>query len=87
MMSGNHIKTECNAKDNQKMHENNVNIHPSEQLLIVRLPLTLRGTYITWRMGFNPYFLMSRETYYRHAKVMKQKYGIDIKQEFKPVPD
>ena len=64
-----------------------VNITPSEQLQIIKLPLTLRGTYITWRMGFNPYFLMSRETYYRHAKVLKQKYGIDIKAEFKPLPD
>jgi len=64
-----------------------VNITPSEQLQIIKLPLTLRGTYITWRMGFNPYFLMSRETYYRHAKVLKQKYGIDIKAEFKPLAD
>lgn len=69
------------------MTDNIVEIHPSEQLLIARLPLSLRGTYITWRMGFNPYFMMSRETYYRHAKVMKQKYGIDIKKEYEHLPD
>lgn len=69
------------------MSENRVTLPPSEQLQIIKLPLSLRGTYITWRMGFNPYFMMSRETYYRHAKVMKQKYGIDIKEEFKHLPD
>jgi len=49
-----------------------------EQLLIIKMPLRLRGTYITWRCGIEPYFLMSRETYYRHARELSNKWGIDI---------
>ena len=50
-----------------------------DQLFLVRLPTNLRGTWITWRLGFNPYFLMSRETYYRHAKELAKKYGVEIR--------
>jgi dolichyl-phosphate-mannose--protein O-mannosyl transferase len=35
----------------------------AQQLTFLRLPVKLRGTYVTWLMGYNPYFLMSRETY------------------------
>ncbi|VVT01090.1 Phage X family [Marinobacter salarius] len=49
-----------------------------EQLTFLRLPVKLRGTYVTWLMGYNPYFLMSRETYYRHRQDLLSKYGIDI---------
>lgn len=48
-----------------------------QQLLLVRMPCRLRGTYITWLLGFAPYFLMSRETYYRHAEELATKYGIE----------
>ncbi len=50
-----------------------------QQLLLVRMPCRLRGTYITWLLGFDPYFLMSRETYYRHAEELATKYGIEIR--------
>lgn len=50
-----------------------------EQLFLIRLPLMLRGTWITWRMGFDPYFAMSRETFYRHARVLSSKYGVEIR--------
>ena len=50
-----------------------------QQLLLVRMPCRLRGTYISWLLGFDPYFLMSRETYYRHAKELASKYGIEIR--------
>lgn len=50
----------------------------SEQLLFLKLPVRLRGTYVTWLMGYNPYFLMSRETFYRHKAELLSKYGIDI---------
>ena len=52
---------------------------PEDQLFLVRLPTNLRGTWITWRLGFNPYFLMSRETYYRHATELKKKYDVEIR--------
>tara|TARA_R110000787_G_scaffold263032_2_gene368736 strand:+ start:4804 stop:5004 length:201 start_codon:yes stop_codon:yes gene_type:complete len=62
-----------------------VALSAEEQLLIIKMPLRLRGTYITWRLGFEPYFLMSRETYYRHARELSNKWGIDItKVEGKP---
>jgi hypothetical protein len=35
-------------------------------------------------MGFDAYFLMSRETYYRHAAVMQKKYGVEIRKAYKP---
>ena len=50
-----------------------------QQLLLVRMPCRLRGTYITWLLGFDPYFLMSRETYYRHARELSNDYGIEIR--------
>ncbi len=53
-------------------------LEPEEQLIIIRLPQNLRGTYITWRMGFDPYFLMSRETFYRHARELAKR-GIEIR--------
>lgn len=59
----------------------NITLTPEEQLLIVRLPQRLRGTWITWKIGCNPYFLMSRETYYRHVSELSSKYGIEIRQE------
>lgn len=49
-----------------------------EQLTFLRLPVKLRGTYVTWLMGYNPYFLMSRETYYRHKRELLSTFGIDI---------
>ena len=63
--------------------ENEVNkevtLTTEQQLLLVRMPCRLRGTYITWLLGFDPYFLMSRETYYRHAEELATKYGIEIR--------
>ena len=49
-----------------------------QQLTFLRLPVKLRGTYVTWLMGYNPYFLMSRETYYRHKRELLSTFGIDI---------
>lgn len=49
-----------------------------QQLQFLRLPVKLRGTYVTWLMGYNPYFLMSRETYYRHKRELLSNFGIDI---------
>ena len=57
----------------------NVTLTTEQQLLLVRMPCRLRGTYITWLLGFDPYFLMSRETYYRHAKELAKNYGIEIR--------
>lgn len=51
------------------------------QLIIARLPVNARGTWITWRVGLNPYFLSSRETYYRHVKIIQQITGININSE------
>jgi hypothetical protein len=62
--------------------DNNIVLTPEEQLIIIRLPVKLRGTYITWRMGVDPYFTMSRETYYRHANELSKKYGIEIRKAF-----
>ena len=56
-----------------------VTLSIEQQLLIVRMPCRLRGTYITWLLGFDPYFLMSRETYYRHAKELAKNYVIEIR--------
>lgn len=61
--------------------KDNIILAPSEQLEIIKLPTILRGTYITWRMGFDPYFLMSRETFYRHAKELK-KHGYEIRKKW-----
>jgi hypothetical protein len=61
-----------------------ITLDTSQQLFIVRLPLRLRGTYITWLMGFECYFMMSRETYYRHAQELL-KYGVDIRKEQSPL--
>lgn len=56
-----------------------IEITDAEALQVARMPLRLRGTWITWRLGFNPYFMMSRETYYRHYRELKERWGIDIK--------
>ncbi len=49
---------------------------------IACMPLTLRGTVLTWMIGLDPYFAMSRETYYRHYRILKKKWNIDIKCEY-----
>lgn len=59
------------------MLENEVVLSAEEQLKILRLPTKVRGTYVIWLMGFNPYFLMSRETFYRHKRELEF-YGVDI---------
>lgn len=59
--------------------KNEVTLTTEEQLFLLRLPCRLRGTWITWRIGFDPYFLMSRETYYRHAAELAKKYGVEIR--------
>ena len=59
-----------------------VTLTTDEQLFLVRLPCRLRGTWITWRLGFDPYFLMSRETYYRHAEELATKYDTEIRKNF-----
>lgn len=56
-----------------------INITAEEIIMVGRMPLSLRGTWITWKLGFNPYFMMSRETFYRHWAELKDNYGIDIK--------
>jgi hypothetical protein len=56
-----------------------ITLTTEEQLFLVKLPCRLRGTWITWRCGFDPYFLMSRETYYRHAEELAKKYDIEIR--------
>ena len=53
-------------------------IGAEEQLFALRLPPRVRGTYLLWVMGYDPYFLMSRETYYRHAQIIED-YGADIR--------
>lgn len=57
----------------------NIKLTDKEIVQIARMPLRMRGTYITWRAGLEPYFLMSRETYQRHRKWFKDELGIDIK--------
>ncbi len=59
-----------------------ITLTAEEVLFLIRLPLRLRGTWITWRTGFDPYFLMSRETFYRHARVLSAKYGVEIRKPF-----
>ncbi len=59
--------------------EQGVTLTPEDQLFLIRLPCKLRGTWVTWKLGFNPYFLMSRETYYRHANELADKYGVEIR--------
>jgi len=61
-----------------------ISLSAAQQLFIIKLPVRLRGTYITWLMGFDSYFLMSRETYYRHARELL-KYGVDIRKEESPL--
>lgn len=66
--------------DSSKPVRAEVTLDTEEQLFLIRLPL--RGTYITWRMGFEAYFLMSRETYYRHANELSKKYGVEIRKPY-----
>lgn len=61
------------------MLKNDITLTTEEQLFLIRLPCRLRGTWITWKIGFDPYFLMSRETYYRHAAELEKKYGVNIR--------
>lgn len=63
--------------------KNEVTLTTDEVLFLIRLPQRLRGTWITWRVGFDPYFLMSKETFYRHAKVLATKYGVEIRKAYK----
>lgn len=56
-----------------------VTLTTEQELTLVRMPCRLRVTYITWLLGFDPYFLMRRETYYRHAEKLSTKYGIEIR--------
>lgn len=56
-----------------------IKINEKLRLKIAYMPLRLRGTVLTWLMGFNPYFAMSRDTYYRHYEELKETWGIDIK--------
>ena len=63
--------------------KNEVTLTTDEVLFLIRLPQRLRGTWITWRVGFDPYFLMSKETFYRHAKVLSAKYGVEIRKAYK----
>ncbi len=58
--------------------KNNIILDEKDQLIIAKLPVNARGTWITWRVGFNPYFLSSRETYYRHVKIIREITGVDI---------
>ena len=55
-----------------------VTINESDQLRALKLPPRVRGTFLIYLMGYDPYFLMSRETFYRHAGVIKKKIGTDI---------
>lgn len=66
--------------------KSDITLTAEEQLFLIRLPLRLRGTWITWRMGFDAYFLMSRETYYRHAALLQKKYGVEIRKPYKSKP-
>ena len=63
----------------ERFINNNIILTKKNQLFLVRLPCRLRGTWVTWKCGFNPYFLMSRETYYRHAEELATKYGVEIR--------
>ncbi len=65
------------------MRKNELTITAEQQLFIIKLPSRLRGTYVTWLLGFNGYFTMSRETYYRHAQELL-KYGVDIRKDLSP---
>ena len=58
---------------------NEVTLTTEQQLLLGIMPCRLRGTYITWLLGFDPSFLISRETYYRHAKELAKNYGTEIR--------
>jgi hypothetical protein len=69
----------CSLKKQTMRMNKPVILSSEQQLFIVRLPCRLRGTYITWLLGFDPYFLMSRETYYRHAQDLSQNYGVEIR--------
>ena len=62
--------------------DSNVILTPEEQLFLIKLPCRLRGTWITWRLGFDPYFLMSRETYYGHVRELSKKHGIEIGKDY-----
>lgn len=63
------------------MVNNPLILTPEDQLTLVRLPVNARGTWITWKIGVNPYFLSSRDTYYRHVKIIKEITGVDINKE------
>lgn len=45
--------------------------------LLNRLSNPLRGTYILWKDGYNPREVLSKPTFYRHRKQLRE-YGIDI---------
>lgn len=58
--------------------KNNVVLSPREQLFFLRLPHGLRGTWMLWRMGMDPYHHMARQTFYRHAEQL-EKYNVLIR--------
>ena len=47
------------------MQKHEIILSAEQQLQIIQLPVKLRGLYITWLIGCDPYFTMSRETFYR----------------------
>lgn len=53
-------------------------LSPQDQLFLLRLPHNLRGTWMLWRLGIDPYHHMARQTFYSHAKRLSR-YGVDIR--------
>jgi|GEM_PF-3543000 len=62
----------------------NIQLDVKEQLFILNMHARYRGTYLVWRMGLKPYYVMSKETFYRHAREMLKLYKINILEPFHP---
>lgn len=54
-----------------------------ELLKIMRMRHALRATYLLWRLGVSPRYILSRETYYRHKTELLEDYQTDINKPFK----
>ena len=50
----------------------------SEILMILRMPHSIRATYLMWRLGLPTKHVTSAETYSRHRRYLLDKLGIDI---------
>ena len=50
----------------------------AERRTLYRMPHSVRATFLLWRIGINPKYTISAETYRRHRALLAEKFGVDI---------